>query len=265
MNCDFASRFMRSIERWRDDVPLEPDAIGDLAGPAFAVYANTGLRACIDALEAAYPSVASWLGQPEFRALAARFARAHPPVDSRMFLYGAAFTDHLRSMETQGGPPFLVEVARIDRYRTEAHAAADVPILTSAELARLPADALETAVLALAPATRWHGSNESPVLALWAMGKQGDMDLRSINRRGQAVLITRPDDEILMHEIPMAGIDLLEACANERPLAEATAAAQAVDSSIDLHTLFTTLFSQGAFRSLKPLSHPSTTVLRKLP
>ena len=262
---DFHLRFMRAIDCWRDGEPPEPGAIGGLAVSAFAVYANTGLRACTDALAAAYPSLLEGLGEAGFEPLAAQFARRHPPTDSRLFLYGEGFADHLRAIEPHSEWPYLADLARIDRCRTEVHAACDAPVLSSAELASLSADALSASVLAPTPATRWHHSAASPVLDLWTMARQGDLAPQSIRWRGQAVLITRPDDEVLMHELPLAGIALLEACARERPLAQAAAAAQAADPDIDLQVLFATLFAQGAFRSLAPNPNPSTLNPQRLP
>jgi Putative DNA-binding domain len=251
-HADFHSHFMRAIDHRRDGDAPEASALGSLAVPAFAVYANTGLRACIDALQAAYPSVASVLGEAGFQSLAARFARTHPPVDSRLFLYGQGFADYLLATEPQSEWPYLAELARIDRCRTEAHAAFDAPVLTSAELMQLPAEVLAATVLVPAPATRWHGSPASPVLDLWAMAMKGETAPQPIRWRGQAVLITRPDDEIFLHELPLAAIALLEACALAQPLGDAAVAAQAADPDIDLQSLFATLLAQGAFRSLAP-------------
>ncbi len=262
---DFHSRFIRAVDHWRDGKPTEPGDIDGLAVPAFAVYANTGLRACIDALQAAYPSVMHVLGEAGFRPLAARFARAHPPVDSRLFLYGEGFADHLRDKEPQSEWPFLADLARIDRCRTEAHVAFDASVLSAAELAQLPPDVLAATVLVPTPATRWHHCTESPVLDLWAMAMQGDVAPQSIQWRGQAVLITRPDDEVLMHELPLAAIALLEACACAQPLGAAAAAALAADPGVDLQPLVATLFAQGALRSLAPLPDPSNASPRKRP
>lgn len=261
---DFHPRFMHAIDRWRDGERPEPGAVSGLAAPAFAVYANTGLRACIDALQSAYPSVVNVLGEAAFRPLAARFVQAHPPVDARLFLYGESFADHLRAMEPRSEWPYLADLARIDRCRTEAHVAFDVPTLSAAELVLLAPDALAATVLVPTPATRWHHCAGSPVLDLWALAKQGAMSPQSIRWHGQAVLVTRPDDEVLMHELPLAGIALLEACARERPLTEAAAAAQAADPDIDLSALLSTLFAQGAFRSLAPSPNLSLPNPRKL-
>ncbi|MBP8271026.1 MAG: hypothetical protein KAX42_04045, partial [Sphaerotilus sp.] len=112
--------------------------------------------------------------------------------------------------------------------------------------------------------TRWHHSAASPLLDLWTMARRGGMAPQTIPWRGQAVLITRPDDEVLMHELPLAGIAMLEACARARPLAKAAAKAQAADPDIDLQALFATLFAQGAFRSLAPNPNPSTPTPQEL-
>jgi len=77
------------------------------------------------------------------------------------------------------------------------------------------------------------------------------------------VLITRPDDEVLVHELPLSATALLEACTREQALGAAAAAAQAADPGVDLQPLFATLFAQGAFRSLAPFPDPSNATPRK--
>ena len=263
LQTDFHAHFLRAVDQWRAGGP--PDATGDLAKPAFAVYANTGLRACIDALLAAYPSVARVLGAAAFELLAARFVRVHPPTDARLFLYGQGFADHLRALQPPGTWPPLADLAHLDRCRVEAHAAFDAPVLATADLALLPADVLAATVLVPTPATRWHHSPHAPVLALWAMALQGEPLAQATPSRGQAVLITRPDDEVLVHELPLAGMALLDACACAQPLGEAAAAAQAADPGVDLQALFATLFAQGAFRSLAPGPATSITIPRTPP
>ena len=55
--------------------------------PAFAVYRNTVLKGCVDALQANYPAVARLVGEGWFHSTATLYARAHPPVDGRLVLY----------------------------------------------------------------------------------------------------------------------------------------------------------------------------------
>ena len=51
--------------------------------PGFAVYRNTVLKGCIDALQANFPAVVRLVGEEWFRAVAALHARAQPPGDTR--------------------------------------------------------------------------------------------------------------------------------------------------------------------------------------
>lgn len=77
----------------------------------FAMHVNNGLRAAVEALMASYPSVAGVIGANEFRALARPFVLAHPPTDSRLFLYRGSFGDRLEVWR---------DLAAKDRMWTEA-------------------------------------------------------------------------------------------------------------------------------------------------
>ena len=57
--------------------------------PGFAVYRNTVLKGCIDALQANYPTVCQLVGDDWFRAAAAVFARSQPPREGLLVDYGA--------------------------------------------------------------------------------------------------------------------------------------------------------------------------------
>ncbi|MBW8719456.1 MAG: putative DNA-binding domain-containing protein, partial [Variovorax paradoxus] len=62
-----------------------PPAVRVLAmQPAFAVYRNTVMKACIDALQANFPTVAQLVGEEWFRAAAALYVAADPPSDGRL-------------------------------------------------------------------------------------------------------------------------------------------------------------------------------------
>ena len=56
--------------------------------PAFAVYRNTVLKGCVDALEANFPAVLRLVGADWFRSATLDFVRLHPPVDARLLAYG---------------------------------------------------------------------------------------------------------------------------------------------------------------------------------
>ena len=126
------------------------------AQPGFAVYRNTVLRGCIDALAANYPTVATLVGGEWFDAAAGRFARAaacrataaSPPT-------ARASPTSWRAFEPAAGLAYLAGVARLDRAWTEAHLAADAPVLTAARSPRWRRRSLLDAVLVPHPATRW--------------------------------------------------------------------------------------------------------------
>ena len=86
------------------------------AQPAFAVYRNTVMKACIDALEANFPAVARLVGSEWFRAAAALHVAASPPRDGRLLNYGEGFADFLQGFEPATELPvvFVVEAHEID-------------------------------------------------------------------------------------------------------------------------------------------------------
>lgn len=247
----FHARWLAAIEAWRSG-ELPDEALPEAFEPGFAVYANTGLQAYIAALEANFPSVARWLGEPWFRPLAGHFARLHPPTDARLILYGATFAEFLRACDPDSDWPCLQHLARLDRMWTQAHVAADAVPLDFARWAAQDPERLGAARLYLAPATHWHGDSTLPVWDLWSTARVADIGRSTVPRRGQAVLITRPGDEVLCCEIDAAGCALLQACAQGVPLADAAEAALRVAPEADLLALLSTLFAQGAFAEHEP-------------
>ena len=93
--------------------------------PGFAVYRNTVLKGCIDALQASYPTVCQLVGTDWFRAAAAVYARAQPPRDGLLMDYGDGFAHFLDQFAPAADLPYLSAVARLDRCWTECHLAAD--------------------------------------------------------------------------------------------------------------------------------------------
>jgi hypothetical protein len=63
--------------------------------PAFAVYRNTVLAGCVDALRANFPSVEQLVGPAWMGDAAAAYARQSPPSDTRLIHYGATFAAFL--------------------------------------------------------------------------------------------------------------------------------------------------------------------------
>jgi hypothetical protein len=217
--------------------------------PAFAVYRNTVLKGCIDALEANYPAVARLVGTEWFRAAAAVYARAQPPYVPMLLEYGAGFAAFLAGFEPAAELPYLPAVARLDRFWSEAHAARDEAPLAAQALAGLPPDLLAGTRLQPHAAARWAWF-DLPAFTIWARQRQdsgpGD-DAIDVAWQGEGALVARPLDEVRGIALGRAECAFLDACRDGRTLAEAAEAAVAADPGVDLATLLARLLDAGAF------------------
>ncbi|VTU34970.1 hypothetical protein H4CHR_03537 [Variovorax sp. PBS-H4] len=221
------------------------------AQPAFAVYRNTVMKGCIDALEANFPAVARLVGSEWFRAAAALHAAANPPRDGRLLHYGDGFADFLQRFEPAAELPYLPDVARLDALWREVHAAGNAPPLDAAWLASQGPERLGTLVLRLHPATRWAWFEEQPIYSIWARNRgsaQGENE--ELAWPGEGALLTRPADAVTWRAIGRPGCAFLDACAAGLSLAEAAEQALAFDAECDLKTLLEDLLRAGAFSTL---------------
>ena len=216
---------------------------------AFAVYRNTAIGGCIDALHANYPAVTKLVGEDWLRAAAAVFVRQHPPRDGRLLLYGDRLPDFLRAFEPVAHLPWLPEVAQLDRFWIECHTAADAQAVSLQQLAQFPAYGWDAVCLRPHPAARWWWSAHWPVYTLWASNRD-DQDffqpVDSMDWQPQGALLTRPDAAVQSCACTRAGCALLDACAQNLPLLEACQAACNTDPTVDLPALLQQLAGQGA-------------------
>ena len=215
------------------------------AQPAFAVYRNTVMKGCIDALEANFPAVARLVGSEWFRAAAARYVTARPPHDARMLLYGDGFPEFLQDFEPARELPYLADVARLDRCWIEVHAAADAAGGVSTPL---PPQVLRTSRVTPHPAARWRWFAELPIYTIWSRNRSADADADAgeIVWQGEGALLTRPQGAVLWREASAADCAFLDASTGGAPLLDATAAALAVQPDADLGALVVGLLHAGA-------------------
>jgi hypothetical protein len=170
----FQDRFVRTL--------LAPE----LPAPgAFAVYRNTVMKGCIDALQANFPAVARLVGEEWFRAAAAVYARANPPRVPMLVEYGAAFPAFLESFAPAAELPYLPAVAKLDRFWTEAHVARDEPALQQ----------LEGPPFRIHAAARWAWF-ALPAYTIWSRNREERRELGDIEWRAEGALITRPRDAV---------------------------------------------------------------------
>ena len=230
------------------------DTLHPLANqPGFAVYRNTVLKGCIDALQANYPAVLRLVGEEWFRAVAALYAQAQPPRDARLLHYGADFPDFLRDFAPAADWPYLSGVARLDRCWTEAHMAANATTLAPAAIASLSLAQLSQLVLVPHPAARWCWFEGQPIYSIWqrnrdAQGHEESADA-ALDWTGEGALLTRPAGVVRWTALDAAGCAFLQACAAACPLAQAAEQALARQAGTDLALLMATLLEAGAFCS----------------
>jgi hypothetical protein len=230
----------------------ESSAPSELAAqPGFAVYRNTVTRGCIEALQANYPSVARLVGDEWFRAAALVHVRAEPPRSPVLLDYGAGFAHFLETFAPADELPYLPDVARLDRFWTEAHVAADDPVLAPAAISALPPVQLETARLRPHSAARWQPFDAQPIFTIWQRNRNADDDQTEIEWQGEAALITRPDGAVAARSIDAATCAFLDACAAGKTLAVAALAALEVNPQADLAQLMALLLEAGAFSELQ--------------
>ncbi|MHB1124559.1 MAG: HvfC/BufC family peptide modification chaperone [Ramlibacter sp.] len=224
------------------------------AQPAFAVYRNTVMKGCIDALEANFPTVARLVGRDWFRAAAAIHAAAQPPRDARLLFYGEGFAAFLEGFEPARKLPYLPGVARLDRAWIEAHAAPDAAIDLASFAGVAPA-ALAAAPVAPHPAARWHWFADQPVFTIWQRNRVGSEDRGEIAWRGEGALLTRPAGGVTWREASQAECAFLDACAGGAVLAQAAAAALRVEPGADLAQLLAGLLRAGALVRARAANH----------
>lgn len=216
--------------------------------PGFSVYRNTVLKGCIDALQANFPAVSRLVGDVWFRAAAAVYARVDPPLDARLLDYGAGFADFLAQFPPAAELPYLPAVARLDRFWTEAHAAADGIPLDSQVLAGLPAEALSSTALSPHPAARWGWFPAQPIYSLWQDNRRSDAspgNAFELRWEGEGILMSRPAAEVVWTTLDPGGVAFLDACARGDALEDAVSQALEVQTHLDLARLMTKLLDAG--------------------
>jgi hypothetical protein len=232
--------------------PLAPWVSALEAQPGFAVYRNTVLKGCIDALQASYPTVCQLVGEDWFRAAAAAHVCAQPPRDGLLMEYGAEFAGFLAGFAPAAGLPYLPAVARLDRCWTECHLAADATAVGRAWLARQAPATLPLARLRPHPAARWAWCDEHPAYALWRSHREGLALPGSLDWSGDGALLTRPHAQVTWHPLPRAGVAFLNACAKSQTLGAAATQALAADPAADFAALMGTLLDAGALIPTMP-------------
>ncbi|WP_042337402.1 HvfC/BufC N-terminal domain-containing protein [Paraburkholderia ferrariae] len=225
----------------------DPRVAAFAAQPGFAVYRNTVFKGCVDALRANFPTVERLVGVDWFRSAALIYAQDEPPEDARLLLYGTSFPAFLAGFEPARELPWLADVARLDRFWTEAHVAADDTVLGAAGMASLSPEDFMRTVLRPHASARWAWFDQHPVYTIWSANREAVALPEALAWHGEGALLSRAGGAVTWRALGKGGYALLDACAAGRAMEEATACALEAEPDLDLGALFAGLFADGAF------------------
>jgi|SRR5882672_5395154 len=245
----FQQQFARAL---MDPVAGASDEMASLVvQPAFAIYRNTVHKGCIDALQANFPAVTRLVGEQWMRAAAAVFVQANLPRTPMLLEYGEQFAAFLAGFPPAADLPYLSDVARLDRYWTEAHVARDeVPLGADRITVLAPAELARTTLRPHASA-RWAWFDQQPIFSIWSRNRHDAADTSEMEWRGEGALIVRPVDSVQTTALSHAGAAFLDTCAAGGSLTDAALAALEVDATADLSQLMTGLLTAGAFGQIE--------------
>jgi hypothetical protein len=236
----------------------DPVVAGLVAQPAFAVYRNTVIKSCIDALQANFPAVTRLVGEAWFRAAAAAYVARERPNSPSLQEYGATFATFLADFAPDAELAYLADVARLDRFWIESHGAADAPVLAATNLVGVDPGVLAGAVLRPHPAARWAWFARIPVYSIWRDNRACETTGGELPWRGEGALLTRPADVVEWMAIDHAACRFLDACAADRSVAVAIDAALDVDADANPARMIATLLHAGAVTRLTvPADQPA--------
>lgn len=242
----FQRDFVRAIRS-------RPGAPAPFQQPAFAVYRNTWLKGCIEALDSNYPTVAMLLGAELFQTIATRYARFQRPAAAALALYGDAFPAFLRQQEELAELEYVVDVAVLDRLWTECFFAPDAPQFAPQQYAALrPAEMLGLHAR-LHPATRTE-CFETPAVTIWKAHRT-DGEFEDIEPEWQAerALIARRRSTVTVTLVDEAAYRVLQELRGGCTLGSAIAHAAEAHPGSDFAGAVAAIIGSGALAA--PGSH----------
>ncbi len=242
--------FQRDFIRAIYGVGDSQSSLAQLTGqPGFKVYRNTVLKASVDALAANYPTIVRLVGEEWFRSAALIHACAEPPQSVCLIEYGRGFADFLSAFGPAAELPYLGDVARLDRFWTECHIAADEAPLEAAMLAALGEADLLRSVLRPRAAVRWRWCANQPAYAIWQANREQRELADELDWDGEGALLSRIDGQVAWQAASLGMCVFLDACAAGEDLQAATTKAVDAEPGLDVARLLGTLIHAEAFAS----------------
>ena len=243
------------------DLPPPEGVLGRDGGPVgrrFAVHRATSTFGLIGALATRYPVTEKLLGAETFADLARAFLRHDRPRTALLLDWGEALPGFLESLADLADWPFLADVARLEVAWTRAHHAAEAEPIGLDTLARLSPEALAAARLTLHPSATLDAS-PFPVATLWASQQDGADPAAEIDWSPEAVLVVRPDADVVLHRLTPAALAFVTTLAADGDVTDAALAATAISPDFDAGAHLVGLVRLGAVVALStPDTSPET-------
>ena len=217
-----------------------------LADPAaldrFAAYRNAFVKGAIDALAAAYPALRAAMGRRAFGAAGAAYVAARPPRARSLTGYGEGFAEFVAAGAEAEFAPLIRLFGQLDRAWIESHFAADSGALTEADLAGVEADALIALRPGLSADVRVADMTHDALGAWSALRRTADEDapapIPPMAETACAALIHRPDGAVRWRTLSPSEAAFLSVVGDGGALADAGAAAAALQNDFDLARAF---------------------------
>lgn len=234
----FQQEFLQQIDR------------GAFAHPALAVYRNTAALGAVTAITDNFPTVTAIIGADAMRGLAAEFTSELPPDSPILARYGGEFPDWLEAHPIGEELPYLADVARIDRLRTEAHLAADAPEFGLEDLARLTAEEWTRCRVTLHPATRvgWY---TVPAPSIWVAHPFSDDAEIAPDWHAEGILVTRSEGAVGGWVIDACEHRILHGLRLGETVGQVSLAAARLYPDNNITRAFRKIVASGALSSLK--------------
>jgi hypothetical protein len=188
------------------------------------VYQGMYLLRMIEALEGDYPAVAHFLGDEEFAELVTRYVATHPSESYTFNRLGARFPEFIRRSKGIRKKAFVADLSRLELAVTEVFDAPQSPAWPADEIARLPEEAWQRAVLKPIAAFRL-GAYTYPVNDYLQSVKEDDHDHPSAARKASWVAVWRKNYEVWRLDLSEPAFEFLRHLAKGRPFGRAVAAA----------------------------------------
>lgn len=212
----------------------------------FAVYRNNVYAGLVNALAGRFPATLKLVGEEFFRAMAREYVEKTPPRSAVLLHYGGDFPDFIGAFPPASAVPYLADVARLEWAWHVAYHAADAEPLSQEALAALVTRA-EDVRFVFHPSARLVRS-AYPVITIWELtARDGENEPGRLPASGEDALVVRPALQVTVRRLPAGGAIFAEALVAGETLADAAAAALAVEPEFDLAANLAGLMRSGAF------------------